>query len=166
MSKSVVINLGSGDLYRGFPRVTAQLWAAGYPRPEQFIGSLPAAPNLAESYRTWQSIYKALSSRLVLLSRGAEDDDDDELEIDEGGITQVSTVSFDELSQKLHEDLNAWLKSVEFLNIERQLRAQLDPGEEIRVIIETNDEQLRRLPWHCWDFFEDYYCSEAALSRF
>ncbi|WP_019503834.1 CHAT domain-containing protein [Pleurocapsa sp. PCC 7319] len=164
MSKSVVINLGSGDLYKGFPRVTAQLWAAGYPRPEQFIGSLPAAPALAESYRTWQSIYKALCSRLVLFSRGP-DDDDDELEIDEGGITQVSEVSFDALGQQLHESLNAWLKSVEFLNIERQLRSQLDPSEEIRVIIETNDEQLRRLPWHCWDFVEDYYYSEAALSR-
>ena len=100
MSKSVVINLGSGDLYEGFPLVTAQLWAAGYTRPEQFIGSLPAAPALAEYYRTWQSIYKALCARLVLLSRGAEEDDD-ELEIDEGGITQVSTVSFDELCQKL-----------------------------------------------------------------
>ena len=165
MSKSVVINLGSGDLYEGFPRVTAQLWAAGYHRPEQFIGSLPAAPALAESYRTWQSIYKALCSRLILHSRGADEDDDDELEIDEGGITQVSEVSFDELGQKLHKSLNDWLKSVEFLNIERQLRSQLDPSEEIRVIIETDDEQLRRLPWHCWDFVEDYYCSEAALSQ-
>jgi hypothetical protein len=111
------------------------------------------------------SIYKALSSRLVLLSRGTEEDDDDELEIDEGGVTQVSEVSFDELCQKLEESINLWLKSVEFLNIERQLRSQLDPTEEIRVIIETNDEQLRRLPWYCWDFFADYYCSEAAVSR-
>ncbi|MEO1005884.1 MAG: CHAT domain-containing protein, partial [Cyanobacteria bacterium J06638_38] len=165
MSKSIVINFGSGDLYEGFPRVTAQLWAAGYPRPEQFIGSLPAAPALADAYRTWQSIYKALCGRLVLFPRRADEDDDDELEIDEGGITQISEVSFGEVGQKLHQNLNDWLKSVEFLNIERQLRSQLEPGEEIRVIIETNDEQLRRLPWHCWDFIEDYYCSEAAISR-
>jgi WD40 repeat protein len=165
MSKSVVINLGSGDLYKGFPRVTAQLWVAGYHRPAQFIGSLPAAPALVEYYKLWQSIYKALCDRLILLPRGNEEDDDDELEIDEGGITQVSTISFDQLSQKLHESLNNWLKSVEFLNIERQLRSHLDPGEEIRVIIETNDEQLRRLPWHCWDFLADYSGSEAALSR-
>ena len=165
MSKSVVINLGSGDLYEGFPRVTAQLWATGYLRPEQFVGSLPPAPTLAEHHRSWQSIYQALCGRLIIRSRGIDEDEDDELEIDEASVTHVSEVSFDELCQKLHDGLNDWLKSAEFSNIERQLRSQLDPGEEVRVIFETNDEQLRRLPWYCWDFFTDYYCSEAALSR-
>ncbi|MEM7593626.1 MAG: hypothetical protein AAF383_19305, partial [Cyanobacteria bacterium P01_A01_bin.83] len=164
MSKSVVINLGNGSLYEGFPRVTAQLWAAGYPQPEQFIGSLPPATTLAESYRSWHLIYKAMCSRLVLAPR-LTSEDDDELEIDEGDVTHVSEVSFDKLSQKLHQSFNDWLKSLEFLNIERQLRSQLDPSEEVRVIIETNDQQIRKLPWHCWDFIEDYYCSEAAISR-
>jgi WD40 repeat protein len=166
MSKSVVINLGSGDLYEGFPRVTAQLWATDYLRPEQFVGSLPPAPTLAEHHRNWQLIYQALCGRLIIRSRSLdEDEDEDELEIDEGGITHVSEVSFDELCQKLHDGLNDWLKSAGFFNIERQLRSQLNPGEEVRVIFETNDEQLRRLPWYCWDFFTDYYCSEAAVAR-
>lgn len=41
MSKLVAINLGHGDLNNELPRVTAQLWAAGHPLPEQFIGSYP-----------------------------------------------------------------------------------------------------------------------------
>ena len=163
MSKSVVINLGDGDLYKGFPYVTAQLWATDYFRPEQFVGNLPPAPNLAEHHRNWQSIYRALCERLIIRSRGLEKDED--LEIDEGGITHVSKVSFDELCQKFQDDLNNWLKSAGFFNIERQLRSQLNPGEEVRVIFETNDEQLRHLPWYCWDFFTDYYCSEAAVAR-
>lgn len=164
MSKTVVLNLGSGDLDNGFERVTAQLWTAGHSRPEQFIGSLPAAPALVELYRNWQSVYQALNARQQLLSPSQQEDDDD-LEIDEGGISNVSVVSFDELCQNFQEGMNAWLKSFEFLNIDRQLRTQLSPAEEIRVIIETNDELLRRLPWHRWDFFKDYPLAEIALSR-
>lgn len=163
MSKSIVINLGHGDLNNGFPRVTAQLWAAGHPLPEQFIGSLPAVPDLIDVHRNWQLIYQNLCDRKHLLSRSH--DQDDELEIDEGAVTNVSIVSFDRLCQKLEESINVWLKSPEFLHIDRQLRSALDPAAEIRVIIETNDEKLRRLPWHRWDLFEDYPKAEMALSR-
>jgi hypothetical protein len=69
------------------------------------------------------------------------------------------------LCQNLQQSLNGWLKSQEFLSIERQLRSALDPAAEIRVIIETSDEELRRLPWHRWDFFGDYPKAEMALSR-
>ena len=64
MNKSVIINLGSGNLYQGFPRVTVQLWTDGNPRPEQFIGTLPAAPALVELYRNWQLVYRGLCDRL------------------------------------------------------------------------------------------------------
>lgn len=163
MSKSVVINLGHGDLNNGFPRVTAQLWAAGDPLPEQFIGSLPAQPELVELYRNWQSIYQNLCDRKYLLSRSNQSDD--ELEIDEGAITNVSVIGFDQVCQKLEQNINAWLKSQEFLHIEQQLRSALDPAAEIRVIIQTNDQKLQRLPWDRWHFFQDYPKAVMALSR-
>ena len=163
MSKSVVISLGSGDLNNGFPNVTARLWSSGNSFPQQFIGSLPAAPSLVELCQNWQLNYKNVCGRQHLRSLLVQDDDD--LEIDEGGITNVSVVSFHEVCQKLQEDINNWLKSFEFINIERQLRSQLHPAEEIRVIIETNNDLLRRLPWHRWDFFNDYPLAEMALSQ-
>ncbi|WP_414587221.1 eIF2A-related protein, partial [Scytonema sp. PCC 10023] len=163
MSKSVVISLGSGDLNNGFPNVTARLWSSGNSFPQQFIGSLPAAPSLVELCQNWQLNYKNVCGRQHLRSLLMEDDD--ELEIDEGGITNVSVVGFYDVCQKLQENINNWLKSFEFLNIERQLRSQLNPAEEIRVIIETNNDLLRRLPWHRWDFFNDYPQAEMALSQ-
>ena len=166
MSKSVILNLGHGDLNRGFPRVTAQLWAAGHLYPEQFIGSLPAIPELEELFRDWQTIYLNLCSRCTPLSPSRQAElEDDELEIEEGAITNVSVISFDELSQKLEQSINKWFQSQEFLNIEQQLQASLDVNEEIRVIIEVNEVSLRRLPWHCWDFFRAYPKAEMALSR-
>ena len=153
MNKLVVLSLGSGDLHNGFPAVTAQLWEAGDPHPMKFIGSLPAAPALPQLYRDWQLLYSALYQRLR-----------PRIEIETSNVTNVSSVGFSELCQRLSNTINAWFNSEPFLNINRHLRTKLDPKEEIRFIIETNDNLLRRLPWHLWNFFEDYPLAEVALS--
>ncbi|GFE71066.1 hypothetical protein [Chroococcus sp. FPU101] len=116
-TQSIVINLGSGDLNHGFKSVTAQIWTQGNSYPEQFTGSLSAAPHLIALYRRWQAIYQALCSRLVMLCPPIEEDD--ELEIDDRGITQVSQISFDEVCQTLQESFNTWLNSEEFFKIDR-----------------------------------------------
>ncbi|MDX2215641.1 MAG: CHAT domain-containing protein [Oculatellaceae cyanobacterium bins.114] len=176
MSKSVIIKLGSGDLYQGFPRVTVQLWAVGNPLPEQFIGTLPAAPTLVDLHRSWQLVYRGLCDRIAVKrfeSPRSQSEypfsdsfvEADQLEISEAGITNISQVSFDELCQQLQVAINSWLKSEGFLPIEYQLRSRLDPSEPSRVIIETNDLELQHLPWHRWTFFEDYPKAEMALSQ-
>ena len=164
MPKSVVINLGNGDLYSGLPRVTAQVWAEARARPEQFIGSLPVAPALVELHRDWRSLYQSLCARRPLRSVAGVRYEEDALEIDESGITNVSQVSFEQLSQRLQDALNDWLRTETFLPIERQLRSQCSPVEEVRVVIETDDDLLRRLPWQRWAFFKDYPRAEMALS--
>jgi WD40 repeat protein len=187
MHKSVVISLGSGDLYQGFPRVTVQLWMTGNARPHQFIGSLPAAPTLVEQYRHWRLVYRGLCDRLGRRGadqRGSEHRDQPfgtnsadlpaltagelktgELKISAAGITNISEVSFEQLCQQLQDSINAWLKSAGFLPIELQLRSHLDAADLIRVMIETQDLELRYLPWHRWAFFEDYPQAEMALSQ-
>lgn len=163
-SKTVVINLGNGDLFHGFPQIMVRLWVEQSLFAEQIIGSLPACAELEEVYRIWQSTYRALCSRLVL-RLSSPDISEDELEIGSGGITHVSQQSFDEFSQQLQRQINTWLKADDFLKIERQLRSQLNPSDDIRVIVEATDDVLHRLPWHCWDFFRDYPYAEIALSR-
>jgi WD40 repeat protein len=176
MTKTVIINLGSGDLYKGFPRVTVQLWTAGNSRPQQFIGTLPAAPNLVELYRNWQIVYRGLCGCLVggqrenFLPPLINSSIDlplavGQLKISNTGITNFSQVDFDELCQQLQTNLNFWLMSEGFLPIEYQIRSRLDAADLIRVIIETNDLELRYLPWHRWAFFADYPHAEMALSQ-
>jgi WD40 repeat protein len=166
MSKSVVLNLGSGDLNNGFPQVIARVWLEGNALSQQFIASLPPAPHLVQQYHNWQLIYQNVCSRIYLRSSLDVEEEDDELEINqESGITNVSIIDFNEASLTLQHSINEWLKSLEFLHIEQQLRSQLNPKEEVRVIIETNDETLRRLVWHRWDFFNDYPYAEVALSQ-
>ncbi|MGH2415879.1 MAG: hypothetical protein ACRDEA_19760, partial [Microcystaceae cyanobacterium] len=162
MSKSVVINLGkNGDLERGCPNVTVQLQVKGESSSE-FAGSLPPASELIELYRNWQSIYRSLCRRLDISSRSREDSDG--IEIEEGRTLNVSIVDFYKICQQLEEKLNTWLKSPEFLNPVQKLCSKLEQANTIRVIIKTDDDGLRRLPWHCWDFFNDYPFSEMALS--
>ena len=60
--------------------------------------------------------------------------------------------------------MNRWLNSTEFFQIERQLRSHLHPLEEIRVILETDDDLVRRLPWYRSNFYQDYPLAEMALS--
>lgn len=155
MHNLVVLSLGDGDLHNGFPAVTAQLWEHGNPRPMKFTGRLPAAPEIPELYRYWQLLYSALYQRLDLCPR---------IEIDAADVTNISQVEFSNLCQRLVDSINAWLNAEPFRNIDQQLRTLLDASEEIRIIIETNDRLLRRLPWHLWKFFEHYPKAEVALS--
>ncbi|GAA6619708.1 CHAT domain-containing protein [Scytonema sp. NUACC26] len=164
MSKSIVINLGQGSLDQGFPRVTVQLWGVEYALPEQFVGGLPPAPDLVELCRNWQSIYQNICKRKQWRSSPV-DDEDDELEIDEGAVTNVSVLDFHSVSSRIQQRMNDWLQSQEVLKISQQLRSALNPTDEIRVIIQTNDLLLRKLPWHRCDFFQDYPLAEIALSR-
>jgi len=50
MNKLVVLSLGNGDLYNGFPVVTAQLWESNNTYLGKITGSLPAAPEISELY--------------------------------------------------------------------------------------------------------------------
>jgi CHASE2 domain-containing sensor protein len=153
MNKLVVLSLGTGDLHNGFRSVTAQFWEAGDPHPMKFTGSLPAAPALPQLYRDWQLLYSALYQRLR-----------PRLEIDAADVTNVSSADFSDLCQRLSNTINDWFNSEPFRNIDQHLRTKLDSSQEIRVIIETNDNLVRRLPWHLWNFFEHYPLAELALS--
>ncbi|MEL7242750.1 MAG: CHASE2 domain-containing protein [Cyanobacteria bacterium J06573_2] len=172
MSKVVVLNLGKGTVQNGFPFVTAQLKLAG--KVKQFTGSLPAVPELVEIYRRWQLFYELLYKArsinirsiesLTVNQNQDEDEDNDDIIIDEADITHVSDADFNQVSQQLKTNLDNWLDSSEFRSIERQLRKELHPEDEIHFIIQTEDNQLRKIPWYNWQFFEDYPHAEMSLS--
>ncbi|MBD2771824.1 CHASE2 domain-containing protein [Iningainema tapete] len=155
MSKLVVFSLLGGDLNAGFPVVTAQLWHNNQTVPVKLTGSLPAIPQ-SELYRRWQLLYEAVHQRLGSNQR---------IKLHSQDITNISVNDFDEVSQQLQANINAWLKFESFQNIERQLRTFLSRDDEIRVIVETNVALVHRLPWHLWDFFQDYPKAELALSN-
>lgn len=152
----VILSLGLGDLDNGFFRVTVQLWTGNGRALMQCKGSLPPAPSLAVLHRNWQSLYKGYYQNIAV--RLDLDTTDSE------GTDRFSDAEFWETCQKLPQQLNDWLNSDSFRGIEQQLRKHLHHCEEIQLIVETEDTDARKLPWHLWNFLDDYPASEVALS--
>jgi CHASE2 domain-containing sensor protein len=160
MSTLVLLNFIGGNLTTGFPVVTAQITPEGDDRTMQFRGSLPPAPEIGERYKRWQLLYAALYDRSVQSPRKIVFP---QFEITSTDITNVSEIDFEETNQQLKIQMNRWLSSPSFAELDRKLRTVLNPEDEIRVILETDDDRLDRLPWHLWNFFEDYPNAEVAL---
>ena len=165
MSNLVVLNLGKGDLHNGFPFVTAWLQSQNTPQSRQITGSLPTAPDIQDLYRRWQLLYELLYQARSLTTRRRQPQSiDEDIEIDDSDVTHVCDADFYEVSQELQNRIDTWLDSEGFSDISRQLYKQLDSAQEIRVIIQTEDNQLRKLPWSTWRFFRDYPLAEVSLS--
>ena len=150
MAKLVVIKLGEGTFEQGFP-VTLQIGEEGDPPSAEAHGKLPPASEISENYDEWQFDYRC--GIPLWRFRGFQ-----------GTQNQKTNISFNESAQAVITSLNAWLNSDSFRPIKEQLLADLDKSDRIRVIIQTPDLQLWRLPWHCWDFFEEYTKAEVAIS--
>jgi CHASE2 domain-containing sensor protein len=167
MTKLVVLNLGKGDFRQGFSTVTVQLWE-GANVPIQMVGSLPSVPEIPGLYRRWQLLYCLLHEALYngrnwrkLRNKYISNVD---VEIEEEDITNVSLMEFDNLCEELQHQINLWFKSLSFIHINQKLRTKLAPSDEIKFIFETENEEARKIPWHLWDFFEDYPNAAVCLS--
>ncbi|NMG08475.1 CHAT domain-containing protein [Brasilonema sp. UFV-L1] len=165
MSKLVILNLGRGTLQSGFPLVTVVLQSDGNSHWRQFQGSLPAAPNIIDLYRRWQLLYDLIySARSINIGLRLSALTDEDIKIDEADVTHVSDADFSNVCEELQNQIDNWLDTEAFRNIDCQLRMRLSHDDEIRVIIQTEDNLLRKLPWHIWRFFRDYRLAEVALS--
>ena len=118
------------------------------------IGKLPPAPHIPQLYNIWQSRYRQMISTRFGFG----------LEPSLGHLTNFSNRDLDADSNALKEQLNHWLKSPEFFPVMQVLLMTVKQDEEVRVIIQTEDSHLRRLPWHLWDFVNHYSRAEVALS--
>lgn len=152
--KLVVLKLGGGDFERGFP-VTLQIGTEGALPFAEVAGELPSNPEVLKQYIQWQTAYRKSLSAL-------------RIDVPDTQVTNVSKSEFikecQESADILRKSFDLWLKSEQFRPIREQLLEKLITSAEIRVILQTKDIQLRRLPWHLWDFFERYPKAEIALS--
>ncbi|MBM0740589.1 CHASE2 domain-containing protein [Phormidium sp. CLA17] len=151
MGKLVVLKLGKGHFEQGFP-VTLQIGDEGAPPAIETTGELPPAPEIPVCYTQWQQIYRRLdlSGRPIGLPKV---------------VTPKATIADCEAAaHQLRDRLNDWLDARSFRPVREKWLEQLDPNEIIRLVVQTDDAQLRRLPWHLWDLMERYPYTEIALS--
>ena len=177
MGKLVVLKFGEGSFESGFP-VTLQIGqeqdqaaqSAGnsgsvnsgavnsanqsfaYCPVAEVNGRLPPAAELLQYYRHWQATYRRLGHRM-------------RLEAPQAQITNISVIDdCQSAALALSDRFNRWLRAETFRPIREKWLEQLLPLDSIRLILQTDDPLIQRLPWHSWELSDRYTHSELALS--
>lgn len=160
MSKLVVLELGEGDFEQhGFP-VTLRITEDGKNSEINITGKLPPDPQVEESYVLWHSRYRRLG-RLRSPMR-LEDENTQITNIGDHICNPIDECK--EAGQILSNTLNSWLKSSSFTTIREKFLQKNKPDEEIRIILQTDDSLLRKLPWSEWELLTKYKKAEIAFS--
>ncbi len=151
MEKLVVLKFGLGSLETGFS-VTLQIGPEAAQPHTEIMGSLPPVQDLSQGFNSWQSTYRRLNfaGRPLALpkteSRFATRED-----------CETSAL-------QLRDRLNTWLRSESFRPLRETWLEKLQPNDSLRIVIQTQDLQLQRLPWHLWELVERYAQAETVLS--
>ncbi len=151
MRKRVILTLIEGSFEQGFSVILRIKKDSA--SENQVKGRLPPAPNLLQAFNNWQSAYNQWQSTYRIKPIP--------------GATNFSCRELASLGSQLADTLNNWLNSDfgEWKKIRDELQCSLSEPDEIQVIIQTDDMQLRQLPWHLWDLFSERYTkAEIALS--
>lgn len=151
MQKLVVLKL-DGNLNEGV-KVTLEIGAEGDRANIEVQGYLPSKPEIIADYQLWRTTYRSLSNFRIT-----------PVNIHVGTSLNEHLNKCRNLNKKLSEQMNSWLNCNSFRPVKEKLLKQLTLDDTVRVLIKTSDTWLRRLPWHLWDFFEDYQKAEVALS--
>ncbi len=146
------LKITEGSFATGFA-VTLLISKEGLPTELEISSQLPAAPHIPSQYNLWQTAYLGLS----LPTR---------LESNKAFISNYSrSENCDRAATILLASINHWLDADSFRPLKEKFLAQLNPVDEIRILIQTENIQLQCLPWHLVKWFEPYTKAEIALSK-
>jgi hypothetical protein len=147
--KTIIIRLGRGTIEDGFNNINVEL-KSGTTEWED-SSDLPPNPELQQLLNEWQVLYPVaiqLSSDINLSSALPV--------FDEDAITNVSSQDMVELNYSFRVAINNWFNFGDFGRIERRLRTDLNIHDRILLIIISDELTIWQLPWHFWDFCNDY----------
>ncbi|MEE3718637.1 CHAT domain-containing protein [Tumidithrix elongata RA019] len=152
MGKLVTLKFSDGNFEQGFT-VTIQIGEEGAHPSSEISASLPPFTELPQLYDAWQALYLSmeLPSRLFAA---------------ENAVTHVSFIEdcYD-TAEKLTEKLNQWLQSPSFLPARELLSDNIQRMDEVRVLLQSGNSYLQRMPWHLWDLFDRrYHKAEIAIA--
>ncbi|WP_235110673.1 CHASE2 domain-containing protein [Acaryochloris sp. 'Moss Beach'] len=154
MDKLVVLRMGEGSFTQGFP-VTLQVGKENDRPSTEIVGFLPPNPNIPQYYQGWQTAYLnlGLTTRLDAPTEQLTNIDWQELQI-----------NCEQAAQTLHHALDQWLLADTFRPVRDKWLEQLSLQDHIRIILQTDNPQLQRLPWHQWELLTRYPFAELVLS--
>jgi CHASE2 domain-containing sensor protein len=153
VGKIATLEFNEGSFEQGFS-VTLCLGDFAAPIHTKVTGKLPPNPALPLAYAQWRSHYLNLlsnpqfNSRPICLPKASNSSPDD----------------CQQAAQAVSQELNQWLRSPSFLSIWQTWLTKINPTDDLDVLLQTDNPQLQKLPWHLWDLFLTYPKAELALS--
>ncbi|MGB3638830.1 MAG: ABC transporter substrate-binding protein [Rivularia sp. (in: cyanobacteria)] len=151
MSKLVVLNIDEGGFEQGFP-VSLGIGEDGRIHHRNRV-TLPPAPDIPRLYKDWKDKYGDLGQ------------DFSQINIPPAQVTNCSA-SEDENEARIRfeEYLRQWFSQLPWRELRVRIEERTQPNDFIRVIIDTNNIYLKKLPWHLWQLFHNRLQAEFALS--
>nr|MCU0518568.1 CHAT domain-containing protein [Oscillatoria sp. Prado101] len=144
MEKLVVLEL-NGNFQQGFD-ATLEIREGGVnsPAPVRVRGKLPKNEDVRYNYQQWQQRYLNLEG---LWLRGLKERNS--AQVTNAAERKLAFEACDAAAGVVEKSLNDWLdKSEDFDTIREKLLRELQSGATIRVLLQTDDSDLRRLPWN------------------
>jgi branched-chain amino acid transport system substrate-binding protein len=159
MSKRVIFRIEQGDFDQGFP-VTLTIRENGKICGREVKGRLAIAPKIIDGYNTWQRLYyswgesyrwwrRKIDAPTVIGTNSSSDDKQAEAEAS---------------ARNFEIAFNNWLDNSSLQKITRQLLHTVGEDQDVSFIVQTDNQELQKLPWEQWNFLQEYYNhAEVAL---
>lgn len=168
MGKLVVFELLEGNFEHGF-KVNLQIGKDGASPSVKVRGKLSQNPSIDKQYEQWQKAFDRLEYANVVNFNQQPKRDAEFRGSPKFKSKDITNLPCSELARSFAENFKAWLTSddddKEWKKIRGELKRSLSPTDEIRVILQTDNLQIQRLPWHLWDLFSKQYPrTEIAVS--
>lgn len=189
MGKLVVLKL-NGDFEKGF-QVSLEMGEDGQLPDLKMDAYLPRNPELARQVeRHWNQTYRSLSNTdrpinapmlkgeklevdcvaTPLEYRPSEGENQTygyrikRPEVFYGGHLNRRIQECQASARQLELELNQWLQSTSFQSTREEWRDFVRKYEEVRVLVQTQNPLVEKLPWHSWDLLKHgYEKAEIAL---
>ena len=155
MSKRVILTLLSGNFTNGFPAILRIRTDNSIEEEKEYRGQLPPAPEIVALFDDWQQAF--LEKLKTAKNRGKS----------RLKVLETKQFSSKKAAKKLEARFNLWLDSGDsWQKIRDNLFHNLSFKDDIRLIIQTEDRILSKLPWHSWQaFFDRYQNAELAIAE-
>ena len=151
MSKLVVLNIDEGSFEQGFP-VSLGIGEDGRIHYQNRV-TLPPAPDIPRLYKDWKDKYGDLGETIR------------QINLPLAQVTNHSVINNEnEARIRFEEYLRQWFSKLPWRELRVRIEERTQPDDSIRVIIDTNNIYLKKLPWHLWQLFNNRLHAEFALS--
>lgn len=155
MAKLVIFEFLDGDFEQGF-RVNVLVGQDGANPSIKLRGKLPPEPTIINQYKHWQTAYNQINFGSDGATKAGQNSNPNFR-----GLTGHNSRApkCPQLANSLTQQLNNWLSSQnkDCEKIKKELQRYLSKTDEVWVIIQTDNLDLQRLPWHLWDVFSGNY---------